>query len=98
MDFIQEKNQFLFSCVSSSNENEIIYVIYSLNDDNDDLLYNCNKMINNDQCIVYNGYNFFYSNENNNYYIISDYNCNKDLIETQEISQKMKMIQHLNVL
>ena len=31
LDFFEEKNQFIFSCVSSSNENEIIYVIYYLN-------------------------------------------------------------------
>ena len=87
LDFFQEKNQFLFSCVSSSNENEIIYVIFYFNNNNNDLLYNPKKMVNNDQCIIFNGYNFFYSNESDNYYIITDYICNKSLIETQEISE-----------
>jgi len=55
-------------------------------------------MINNDQCIMYNGYNFFYSNENDNYYIITDYICNKSLIETQKFLKLLKLKRILIVL
>ena len=83
VEYFQEKNQYIFSCLSENNINEIIYVTFSFDDENN-LIYNLNKKVNNDQCTIFNGYNLFYSNDNDNYYIISDYICNKTSDESQE--------------
>ena len=57
-------------------------------DDNNSFKRNFNKLNTNDECEYFNGYNFFYSQEEDNYYIISDYICSKsdvnDIIETSE--------------
>ena len=84
VNYFSEKNQFIFSCLSDTS---IIYVLFYF-DDNNSFKYNFNKLNTNDECEYFNGYNFFYSQEEDNYYIISDYICNKsditDIIETSE--------------
>ena len=82
VNYFSEKNQFIFSCISGNNY--ITYILFYF-DENKNLQNDNHKLNSANECDYFNGYNFFYSQEEDNYYIISDYLCNKS--DTNEESQ-----------
>ena len=62
VDYFQENDEFVFSCVDI-NEN-IKYVIYKF-DNSDNLIYNSYSLQNENECEKFNGYRFYYSSEVN---------------------------------
>ena len=84
VNYFSEKNQFIFSCISGNNY--ITYILFYF-DDNNSLKNDNHKLNSTNECEYFNGYNFFYSQEEDNYYIISDYLCNKsNAIEESQIT------------
>ena len=101
VNYFPEKNEFLFSCVGKNNN--LIYIIYILNNTRE-LPYQCFED-SEKECEKFNGYDFFYSQENHEYYYFSDYTCNKSLdivdstiIVEEEFICKLKKCSECNIL
>ena len=91
VNYLTNTDQFIFSCLGDNGF--IIYVIYYFDNDNT-LKYIVREFNKTDECIDFNGYDIFYSEENH-YYLISDYICNKsldisDLIIEEEGNEKLE--------
>ena len=82
INYFSEKNEFVFSCLGYSDN--LKYVIYKFNNDNN-LMYE-SFTIREKRCENFNGYNIFYSGDEEQYYIISDYTCNKTIYISNESS------------
>jgi hypothetical protein len=74
VNYFKEKDEFLYSCVGDSNN--LIHITYTYN--NNELIFNCFEDLEK-ECEYFIGYDFYYSQENNDYYYLSDYTCNKSL-------------------
>ena len=101
VNYFPEKNEFLFSCVGKNNN--LIYIIYILNNTRE-LPYQCFED-SEKECEKFNGYDFFYSQENHEYYYFSDYTCNKsiDIVDStiiveEEFICKLKKCSECNIL
>ena len=81
MNYFQDKNEFAFSCLI--NDNNIKYVVYNL-DDESNSNNNIYSLRTQNNCEKFNGYSLFYSNEKENYFIVSDYICDKSLDISEE--------------
>ena len=74
--YFQQNDEFLFSCINY--DNNLNYVIFNL--DNGANIYDINTQnlsLPEDDCQIFNGYDFFFSQD---YFVISDYICNMTLI------------------
>ena len=83
VNYYPENEQFVFSCLVSNVK--IIYVIFYF--DNNNLIKESKDFIKSDICMDFNSYDIFPLNENE-YFIISDYICNKSLDSTTYISNE----------
>ena len=81
VNYFQDKNEFAFSCLI--NDNNIKYVVYNL-DDESNSNNNIYSLRTQNNCEKFNGYSLFYSNEKENYFIVSDYICDKSLDISEE--------------
>ena len=82
--YFSEKEQYIFSCLNSLEK--IVFVELYFNESNN-FGYNTKNFISNDECINYNGYNVFYSQEKD-YFPVSDYLCEKIIDNTDNISEE----------